>query len=145
MRLVIQRVREASVTVDGQIISRIGTGLCILAGVANDDDPSKAVALAEKVKTLRIFADELGKMNLSVSDVGGMVLVVSQFTLYADCRKGKRPSFSDAAPAALAEELYGAFTQKLRDGGLSVATGRFQTDMQVALVNDGPVTLILEH
>jgi D-tyrosyl-tRNA(Tyr) deacylase len=90
---------------------------------AKDDDSSKAAALAEKVKTLRIFADELGKMNLSVSDVGGMVLVVSQFTLYADCRKGNRPSFSDAAPAALAEELYEFFTQKLRDSGLSVATG----------------------
>jgi len=98
VRLVIQRVREASVTVDGQIISRIGTGLFILAGVGKDDDSSKAAALAEKVKTLRIFADELGKMNLSILDVGGMVLVVSQFTLYADCRKGNRPSFSHRRP-----------------------------------------------
>jgi D-tyrosyl-tRNA(Tyr) deacylase len=133
------------VTVDGQIISRIGAGLCILAGIAKDDDAAKAAALAEKVKNLRLFADELGKMNLSVSDVGGAILVVSQFTLYADCRKGNRPSFSDAAPAALAEELYGVFSQKLRDSGLNVATGRFQADMQVALVNHGPVTVILEN
>jgi D-tyrosyl-tRNA(Tyr) deacylase len=133
------------VTVDGQVISRIGAGLCILVGIAKDDDATKAAALAEKITTLRIFADEMGKMNLSVSDVGGAVLVVSQFTLYADCRKGNRPSFGDAAPAALAEELYELFTQKLRDSGLSVATGQFQAAMQVALVNDGPVTVILQN
>jgi D-tyrosyl-tRNA(Tyr) deacylase len=145
VRIVIQRVSEASVTVDGETISRIGPGLCIFVGIRNDDNSLKAAALAEKVKTLRIFADELGKMNLSVADVGGAILVVSQFTLYADCRRGNRPSFSDAAPAALAEELYEFFTQKLRDSGLSIATGKFQSEMQVALVNHGPVTVILEN
>ena len=145
MRIVIQRVSEASVTVDGHIIGRIGPGLCILVGVGNDDNPIKAAALADKAKSLRIFEDELGKMNRSVSDIGGAILVVSQFTLYADCRKGNRPSFTDAAPPSLAEELYEVFVQQLRDSGLSIATGQFQTHMQVALVNHGPVTVILEN
>ena len=129
----------------GQSVGRIGPGLCILVGVGNDDNPNKAAALADKVKSLRIFEDELGKMNRSVSDIGGAILVVSQFTLYADCRKGNRPSFTDAAPPALAEELYEVFVQRLRDSGLSIATGQFQTHMQVALVNHGPVTVILEN
>ena len=145
MRLVVQRVSEASVTVDGQISSRIGAGLCLFVGVGPDDDSTKAAALAEKVKDLRIFADQSGKMNLSVSDIAGAILVVSQFTLYADCRKGNRPSFTAAAPPALAEQLYEVFIQTLRDSGLSIATGKFQSDMQVALVNHGPVTLILEN
>jgi len=145
VRLVIQRVSEASVTVDGQIIDRIGPGLCILVGIGKDDNPTKAAALAEKVKNLRIFEDELGKMNRSVSDAGGAILVVSQFTLYADCRKGNRPSFTDAAPPAMAEQLYKVFAQQLRQAGIGVATGQFQAHMRLALVNDGPVTLVLEN
>ena len=130
---------------DGQIIGRIGPGLSILVGIGKDDNPIKAAALAEKVKNLRIFEDELGKMNRSVADIGGAILAVSQFTLYADCRKGNRPSFTEAAPPAMAEELYGVFVQRLRSGGISVATGQFQAHMQVALVNDGPVTVVLEN
>jgi D-tyrosyl-tRNA(Tyr) deacylase len=145
VRLVIQRVSEASVTVDGRTIGHIGAGLCILIGIGKDDRPTKAVALADKVINLRIFQDELGKMNRSVADIGGEVLVVSQFTLYADCRKGNRPSFTDAAPPIMAEELYEVFVQQLRAAGLSVATGQFQTHMKVTLANDGPVTVILEN
>jgi D-tyrosyl-tRNA(Tyr) deacylase len=145
VRTVIQRVSQASVTVDGQTVGRIGAGLCILIGVGKDDNRKNAAALADKVKDLRIFADELGKMNRSVVDIGGAILVVSQFTLYADCRKGNRPSFTDAAPPALARQLYEEFVQYLRDAGLSVATGRFQADMKVTLVNDGPVTLVLDN
>ena len=145
MRLVIQRVSEASVTVDGQNVGRIGPGLCILVGIGKADDTAKAIALADKVKNLRIFADEAGKMNRSVADIDGAILAVSQFTLYADCRKGNRPSFTEAAPPTLAEELYEVFVQQLRDSGLNIATGQFQTHMQVALVNDGPVTLVLEN
>lgn len=145
MRLVIQRVSEASVTADGQIIGRIGPGLCIFVGVGNDDNPAKAAALAEKVRNLRIFEDDLGKMNRSVSEVGGAILIVSQFTLYADCRKGNRPSFTGAAPPVIAEALYNLFAQQLRAAGMSVATGQFQSHMRVALVNDGPVTLLLEN
>ena len=130
---------------DGQIIDRIGPGLCILVGIGKDDNPTKAAALAEKVKNLRIFEDELGKMNRSVSDAGGAILVVSQFTLYADCRKGNRPSFTDAAPPAMAEQLYKVFAQQLRQAGIGVATGQFQAHMQVTLVNDGPVTVVLEN
>jgi D-tyrosyl-tRNA(Tyr) deacylase len=145
VRTVIQRVSQASVTVDGQTVGRIGAGLCILIGVGKDDNRKNTAALADKVKDLRIFADELGKMNRSVVDIGGAILVVSQFTLYADCRKGNRPSFTDAAPPALARQLYEEFVQYLRDAGLSVATGRFQADMKVTLVNDGPVTLVLDN
>jgi len=145
VRLVIQRVNEASVTVGGQIVGRIGLGLCILVGIAKDDNPAKAIALADKVKNLRIFADEAGKMNRSVADIGGAILAVSQFTLYADCRKGNRPSFTEAAPPAMAEALYESFAQALRNAGISVATGQFQAHMQVTLVNDGPVTLVLEY
>lgn len=145
MRLVIQRVSDASVTVDGQTVGRIGAGLCVLLGVGKDDTSAKAAALAEKVKNLRLFEDELGKMNRSVADTGGAILVVSQFTLYADCRKGNRPSFSAAAPPALAQQLYDEFAKCLRAAGLRVATGQFQAHMKVALVNDGPVTLVLEN
>ena len=144
MRTVIQRVSEASVIVDGQTVSRIGAGLCIFLGVGKDDNPDKAAALADKVKNLRIFEDKLGKMNRSVLDCGGAILVVSQFTLYADCRKGNRPSFTDAAPPALAQDLYQEFANRLRAAGLSVATGQFQAHMKVTLANDGPVTLVLE-
>lgn len=144
MRLVIQRVSEASVSVDGQTIGRIGAGLCILVGVGCDDNLNKAAALADKVKNLRIFEDDQGKMNRSLLDSSGAVLVISQFTLYADCRKGNRPSFTDAAPPALAEEIYLAFAKRLGDAGLTVATGQFQAHMKVALINDGPVTIVLE-
>ena len=145
MRLVIQRVSEASVTVNDQVVGQIGAGLCILVGIGKDDNPTKAAALADKVKNLRIFADELGKMNRSVAAIGGAILAISQFTLYADCRSGNRPSFTDAAPPAMAEKLYEVFAQRLRQAGISVATGQFQAHMRVALVNDGPVTLVLEN
>lgn len=145
MRTVIQRVSEASVTVGGQTVGRIGAGLCILLGVSKGDNSDTAAALADKVKNLRIFDDEFGKMNRSVVDCGGAILVVSQFTLYADCRKGNRPSFTDAAPPPLAQKLYQEFANRLRAAGLSVATGQFQAHMKVTLVNDGPVTLVLEN
>ena len=144
MRTVIQRVSEASVSVDGQSVGRIGAGLCILLGVGKGDNSDTAAALAEKVKNLRIFDDEFGKMNRSVVDCGGAILVVSQFTLYADCGKGNRPSFTDAAPPGLAQALYQEFANRLRAAGLSVATGQFQAHMKVTLINDGPVTLVLE-
>ncbi len=130
---------------DGQTVGRIGAGLCILLGVGKDDNPENTAALADKVKNLRIFADDSGKMNRSVVESGGAILVVSQFTLYADCGKGNRPSFTDAAPLALAQELYQEFANRLRAAGLSVATGQFQAHMKVALVGDGPVTLVLEN
>ena len=144
MRTVIQRVSEATVTVDGETISRIGAGLCILLGVGKEDTQENAAGLADKVTNLRIFADDLGKMNRSALDIGGAILVISQFTLYGDCRRGNRPSFFDAAPPALAQELYQAFTNRLRAAGLSVVTGQFQAHMKVALINDGPVTLFLQ-
>jgi len=130
--------------VGGQTVGRIGAGLCILLGVGKGDNSDTAAALAEKVKNLRIFDDEFGKMNRSVVDCAGAILVVSQFTLYADCGKGNRPSFSDAAPPGLAQALYQEFANRLRAAGLNVATGQFQAHMKVTLINDGPVTLVLE-
>jgi D-tyrosyl-tRNA(Tyr) deacylase len=144
VRAVVQRVTEARVTVGRQIVGEIGAGLCVLLGVGNQDGEEHAKSLADKIKNLRIFEDNEGKMNRSITDIGGDLLVVSQFTLYADCHKGNRPSFSDAAPAAQADRLYQSFTQRLRDGGLKVATGQFQAHMRVSLVNDGPVTFVLE-
>jgi D-tyrosyl-tRNA(Tyr) deacylase len=144
VRAVIQRVIEARVTVEHEVVGQIGPGLCILLGVGKEDGDEHAKSLADKVRGLRIFQDDQGKMNRSITDIGGELLVVSQFTLYGDCRKGNRPSFSDAAPAAEAERLYQFFTQTLRDAGFKVATGQFQSRMKVSLVNDGPVTLILE-
>jgi D-tyrosyl-tRNA(Tyr) deacylase len=144
MRAVIQRVTEARVTVGDEEVGKIGPGLCILLGVGQGDRESSAESLAKKISNLRIFEDEQGRLNRSVSDIRGEVLVVSQFTLYGDCRKGNRPSFSEAAPPADAERLYKFFTAQLRGAGLAVATGQFQAAMKVALVNDGPVTLILE-
>jgi D-tyrosyl-tRNA(Tyr) deacylase len=144
VRAVIQRVAEARVTVGHEIAGEIGPGLCILLGIAKQDGEENAKALADKIKSLRVFEDHQGKMNRSIADAGGELLVVSQFTLYADCRKGNRPSFSDAAPATEAERLYQFFIQRLRDTGLKVATGSFQARMKVSLVNDGPVTFILE-
>jgi D-tyrosyl-tRNA(Tyr) deacylase len=144
MRAVLQRVRRASVAVAGETIGEIGTGLLVLLGVHRTDAPEQARWLAEKVAGLRVFEDADGKMNVSVQDVGGRVLVVSQFTLYGDCRKGRRPSFIEAAAPELAEPLYERFADELRALGVPVATGRFAADMQVELVNDGPVTVIID-
>ena len=144
MRAVIQRVAEARVSVDDRIVGQIGPGLCVLLGVGVADSENNADALADKIAKLRIFDDGQGKMNRSAIDCGGELLVVSEFTLYADWRKGNRPSFTDAAPPGEAERLYRYFSERLRDQGLTVATGQFQAHMKVALVNDGPVTLILE-
>jgi len=144
MRLVIQRVSNASVTVADEIVGQIGAGLCVFLGVGKADDKSNAGLLAEKMGNLRIFEDDQGKMNRSVRDVGGEILVVSQFTLYGDCTKGNRPSFTEAAPAAEAERLYVYFVDRLTALGLRVATGRFGAKMDVSLTNDGPVTFILE-
>jgi D-tyrosyl-tRNA(Tyr) deacylase len=145
VRAVVQRVSEARVTVNGEVAGQIGAGLCVFIGIGRTDDEKRAEALAEKLKNLRVFEDAQGKMNRSVADRGGELLVVSQFTLYGDCRKGNRPSFSEAAPPDHADHLYRHFIRCLRAAGLPVATGRFQAHMQVALVNDGPVTLIVEN
>ncbi|HXG53479.1 MAG TPA: D-aminoacyl-tRNA deacylase [candidate division Zixibacteria bacterium] len=144
MRIVAQRVHEASVTVEQSRSAAIGTGLCIFLGVGRADNESDACRLADKVKNLRVFEDAEGKMNLSVADVGGAVLVISQFTLYGDCRKGNRPSFTEAAPPQVARPLYEAFVRRLRESGIEVATGEFGARMRVRLTNDGPVTLLLE-
>ncbi len=144
MRAVVQRVRESSVKTDDQIISQISRGLLVLLGVAQGDRLSDADYLANKISNLRIFEDENGKMNCSLLETGGEMLVVSQFTLLGDCRKGRRPSFAAAAEPAKATELYEHFIERVRSLGISVETGRFRAMMEVALVNDGPVTLILE-
>lgn len=144
MRAVIQRVGRASVTVDGQVVGAIGRGFLVLVGVTHSDGQAEADWLARKIAGLRIFEDEAGKMNLSLADVGGAVLVVSQFTLYADARRGRRPDFIQAARPEHAEPLVDYFVGRLRDQGLTVETGRFRALMQVELVNDGPVTLWLD-
>jgi D-tyrosyl-tRNA(Tyr) deacylase len=144
MRTVIQRVAEARVSVGEEIVSGIGRGLCILLGIGVNDSEKDAEFLASKIGNLRIFADEQGKMNRSVRDIHGELLVISQFTLYGDCRKGNRPSFSAAAAPEPAKSLYDNFVQRLRQTELKVVTGEFRAHMKVALVNDGPVTLILE-
>ncbi|WP_138495689.1 D-aminoacyl-tRNA deacylase [Paenibacillus pinistramenti] len=144
MRVLIQRCKRAKVTVEGEITGEIGTGLLLLVGITHDDQESDAAYMADKVAGLRIFDDEDGKMNLSVQDVGGSVLSVSQFTLYGDTRKGRRPSYISAAGGDKAEPLYNRFNEMLRDKGLTVETGRFGADMDVELVNWGPVTLWLE-
>jgi D-tyrosyl-tRNA(Tyr) deacylase len=146
MRVVLQRVKNASVTVSGEKISEIGEGLLLLVGVAKDDGEGEASWLAEKIAGLRIFNDEDEKMNLGVRDVGGEILAVSQFTLLADTRKGKRPSFIKAALPEEAEPLFDYFCERLREAGIaSVKTGSFGAMMDVALVNDGPVTVVLER
>jgi len=145
MKAVIQRVSSASVTVDETIVGRIGKGVLVLLGVEKGDDESRADWLAEKIAALRIFADEDGKMNLALADVGGAVLAVSQFTLAGNCDKGRRPSFDTAAPPEEGKRLYDYFTRALERLGLPVQTGIFQADMKVELVNDGPVTFILER
>lgn len=144
MRAVLQRVVRGGVSVGGDCVAEIGPGLVILLGVGPDDTASRAENLAEKCLNLRIFEDDQGKMNLSALDVGADLLAISQFTLYADCRKGRRPSFTDAAPAEVAEGLYEVFVSSLRKAGLKVETGRFQARMLVEIYNDGPVTLILD-
>lgn len=144
MRVVIQRVSEASVTVDQQTVGAIGQGLMVLLGVAQGDTSQDAKSLAKKTAGLRIFEDDAGKMNRSVEEIGGSLLVVSQFTLLGDCRKGRRPGFTDAAPPELADQLYEEYVAALRSRGVNVATGVFRADMQVALVNDGPVTMLLD-
>lgn len=145
MRLVVQRVREASVTVEGTITGQIGPGLLVLAGCAPTDDEAALTWMVRKLLNLRIFSDENGQMNLSVRDTGGQVLVVSQFTLLADARKGNRPSYVGAAPPAVAEPLYQRFVALVaQELGQPVPTGIFGADMQVRLLNDGPVTIILD-
>jgi len=144
MKACVQRVGRASVTVAGEVCGRIGTGLLVLLGVAEGDTANDARQLAAKIAGLRIFEDEQQKMNLSLADVGGSMLVVSQFTLLGDCRKGRRPSFVGAAPPELAERLYQVFVDAVVQKGIQVATGRFRQHMEVELLNDGPVTLLLE-
>lgn len=139
-----QRVREASVTVDGSVVGAIARGLCVLLGVAASDTEAEADRLCRKIVGLRVFDDERGQMNKGLDEIGGALLVVSQFTLHADCRKGRRPSFQDAAPAVQAERLYERFLAQAREGAVPVESGRFQAHMAVALVNDGPVTLVLD-
>ena len=144
MRAVIQRVQQASVLIDGKFVAQIGQGLVILLGIGPQDDERKAASLARKIALLRIFEDEQGKMNLSVLDVRGQVIVVSQFTLYADTRKGNRPSFTDAAPPEFASPLVDTFVELLRQQDLTVQTGEFAAKMLVNIANDGPVTILME-
>lgn len=144
MRALVQRVSQASVTVEGEIVGQIGGGLLVLLGVGKQDSEREIAWMAEKLVGLRVFEDDAEKMNLSLLDVGGAMLVVSQFTLYGDCKKGKRPSFVDAAPPEEANELYEKFVLLVKGKGVEVATGKFRAHMDVALVNDGPVTLWLE-
>ena len=144
MRAVIQLVKKASVTVNESLVSEIGPGLLVLLGVHKNDTPKDAQALAEKIAHLRIFPDQEKLMNLSVLDVGGEILAVSQFTLYGDCREGRRPSYSEAAPSELAVELYEMFLRETAKLNIPVASGKFQAMMGVELVNQGPVTLLLD-
>ncbi len=144
MKAVIQRVQSAKVEVDNQTIGAIEAGLLVLLGVENGDTPAEVQWLAEKIGHLRIFEDAEGKMNDSVKDTAGSILIVSQFTLLADCRRGRRPAFTDAADPELANRLYIDFQEALKGLGISIETGKFGADMQVTLVNDGPVTIILE-
>jgi D-aminoacyl-tRNA deacylase len=144
MRAVVQRVSRARVSVDQQVVGDIGPGMLVLLAAGRGDGPDQIKWMAEKLIGLRIFADETGKMNLSLTQVGGSMLVVSQFTLYGDCRKGKRPSYTDSAPPDEASGLYASFVETLRGVGITVQEGVFGAMMQVDLVNDGPVTLIVD-
>lgn len=144
MRIVVQRVSEAAVSVEGEEVGRIGRGLLVLVGVAREDGMADVAYVAAKIRDLRVFEDDEGRMNRSVMEIGGGVLLVSQFTLCADVRKGRRPSFDGAAPPEQALALYEALVRRVADEGLTVATGRFQALMQVSLVNDGPVTILLD-
>jgi len=144
MRAVVQRVIRAGVTVGGERVGEIGRGFLALIGVAADDGPADAAYMAGKIRDLRVFDDERGKMNRALLDVGGSVLAVSQFTLYGDCRKGRRPSFDHAAPPETGRALFDAVVASLRSDGLHVETGRFQAHMEVELLNDGPVTVLVD-
>jgi len=144
MRALLQRVSRAGVRVDGEKIATIGSGLLIFLGVARGDTRAEADWLADKAAGLRVFSDEAGKMNWSVSDAGGEVLAVSQFTLYGDCRRGRRPGFENAAPHEQANELFEYFKERLSAKGLTVASGRFAAHMEIDLINDGPVTFMLD-
>ena len=146
MRAVVQRVQQGKVTLQetGQVISEIGQGYVVLLGVGLEDNEADSSYLAEKIAHLRVFEDEAGKMNRSILDIGGEVLVVSQFTLYGDCRKGRRPSFTAAGKPDVADRLYEVFVQELKKWQVPVATGQFQTDMLVEIANDGPVTMLLD-
>jgi D-tyrosyl-tRNA(Tyr) deacylase len=144
MRAVVQRVSSASVSVDGKEVASIGTGFLVLLGVAASDGPADAEYVARKIAGLRVFRDEEGKMNRSLREVGGSVLIVSQFTLYGDCRKGRRPSYTDAAPPEIAERLYDDVAARIAQAGVPVEKGVFAAMMDVSLVNDGPVTLLLD-
>ncbi|MCH5185121.1 MAG: D-tyrosyl-tRNA(Tyr) deacylase [Oscillospiraceae bacterium] len=145
MRAVLQRVKESRVSVDGRIVGNISAGLNILVGIEKGDTEEELAYAAAKILSMRIFDDKDGRMNLSVRDIKGEILVISQFTLYGDCRRGNRPSFERAAPGNEAEKLYGKFVDMLKNGGLKVETGIFGADMEVNIVNDGPVTIILER
>jgi D-aminoacyl-tRNA deacylase len=144
MRAVIQRVKSAAVTVDGEIVGQIGKGLLVLVGVAGDDGPGDVSYLANKIANLRVFPENAKLLHFTTAEVGGGVLVVSQFTILGDCRKGRRPSFDQSAPPELAEKLYEDLVSALAQAGLPVATGRFRAMMEVSLINDGPVTLLLD-
>jgi len=145
MRILVQRVKAAAVRIDGRVVGEVGTGVMALLGVAHADTAAEVEFLADKLVNLRIFEDEAGKMNRSLLDVGGAALVVSQFTLYGDCRKGRRPSFTDAAAPAVAIPLYERFVAQVRAAGVTVGTGEFGADMEVEIHNSGPVTLMLER
>ncbi len=144
MRALLQRVRRSDVSVDNEVVAMIGHGLTVLLGVGDVDGPEDALKIARKIEGLRIFADDVGKINLSIQDVGGAILLISQFTLYADVRKGRRPSFAHAALPEVAEPLVHAVASHLRAAGITVETGRFGAEMLVTIVNDGPLTIWLD-
>jgi len=144
MRAVVQRVSQAQVVVEGEVVGRIDRGFVVLLGVAQGDTADDVATMADKLVGLRVFDDAEGKMNLALADVGGAMLVISQFTLLGDCRKGRRPSYVEAAPPDLAEALYELVVAEVRNRGIEVATGRFRTQMDVTLTNDGPVTLLID-
>ena len=144
MKAVIQRVKYASVKVDGMEIGKCGQGFLILLGVGNEDSQKDVEVLGNKIIKLRVFEDEEGKMNRSIQEIGGEMLIISQFTLYADCRKGNRPSFTKAAPPSVSKPLYEAFVEMIRETGIHAECGEFGADMKVELLNDGPVTIVLE-
>ncbi len=144
MRAVVQRVTRAAIEIDGMNTATIGRGLVILVGIRGGDGAADLTWMADKIIHLRIFPDRDGKMNTSLADMGGEMLIISQFTLYGDCRKGRRPGFSTAAPAEIAEPLYNQFIEEVRRRGIPVATGTFQAEMAVDLINDGPVTILLD-